>query len=231
VPDLPVSFTDLALHATQGADYDVTVRDPGGAVTIVALHGGALAPHTAELAAELAGEAHNLYVLGTRADRPELRISPLRARESRLDSLIGRSMLVLSIDSTPSEAAEARVGGASLLLGNLLLKGLSETGFSALRSETPGIDLSPAFFFNRGREGGVELALTRGLLQSLYSREDSAERRAVFAGVVQDALEECLASLRSDLGRTLDRFERATARIPSEIRRGPGRRERNGDRP
>jgi phage replication-related protein YjqB (UPF0714/DUF867 family) len=231
VPDRPVSFTDLALHATQGVDYDFTLREPGGAVTIVALHGGALAPRTAELAAELAGDGHNLFILRAQEDRPELRVSPLHARQARLDALIARSTLVLSIDSFPDEAAVARIGGASLPLRNLLLEGLTGAGFYAVRSETPGIDVSPAFFFNRGREGGVELALARGLLESLYTGAGSAQRRAAFADVVEPALERCLASLRSDLGRTLDRFERATARIPSEIRRGPGRIERNGERP
>ncbi|MHB1317005.1 MAG: poly-gamma-glutamate hydrolase family protein [Anaerolineae bacterium] len=231
----PVSFTDVALHADQCVDYDITVRDPGGAVTVVALHGGALAPGTAELAEALAGDDYSLYAFVAREDRPALRISSLRAREPRLDTLIERSMIVLSIDGDSDTGAGTgaivRVGGANAALQAMMLDALCDAGFQARPSETPGIDTSSAFFFNRAREGGLELALSATLLEILCAAEGCDERRALFVSAVRESVRRFVQTVRSDLARALERFENTTARIPPEIKHGPGRPERNEGQP
>lgn len=230
---LPIAFTDVVLHADQRIHYDITVRDPGGVVTVVALHGGALAPYTAELAEALAGDEYNLYAFTARDGRPTLRISPLRAREPRLDMLVERSMVVLSIDGDAAAAGAGTadtgaetvyVGGANAALQRALLDSLSAAGFQACASETPGIDCSSAFFFNRAGEGGSELALSAALRESLYAGEGGDERRALFVSVVRASVQCFLLQTRSDLTHTLERFEHTTALFPPEIKRGPGRR-------
>ncbi|MFO7696589.1 MAG: poly-gamma-glutamate hydrolase family protein [Anaerolineae bacterium] len=226
---LPVAFTDVVLHADQGIDYDITLCDPGGRVTVVALHGGALAPRTAELAEALAGDEYNLYAFVARDDRPALRISPLRAREPRLDTLIDRSMFVLSIDADTDSESRVRVGGRNAPLQALLLESLAAAGFEALASETPGIETSSAYFFNRAGEGGIELALSAALRESLYSGEGCDARRALFVASVRESVQRFVQGARSDLARTMERFEQTTARISPEVRSGPGRRE-PGDR-
>lgn len=227
--EMPVSYTDVVLRATCGIDYDVALRQPGDALSIVALHGGSLAPFTAELATELAGDDHNLYLFVAHAERPELRISPLRARETRLDVLIEHSMTIVSIDTSDDPQPVARIGGMNAALATTLCESLAAVDVPVWPSEAPGIDLSKAYFFNRAAEGGVELALSAELLSSLYAGQGCEERRQRLVQAIRDGLRRYLAEARSDLGRTMERFERDTARIPIAMRQTRGRRERNDD--
>jgi len=225
----PVSYTDVVLRATCGIDYDVALRQPGDALSIVALHGGTLAPFTAELATELAGDDHNLYLFVAHAERPELRISPLRARETRLDVLIEHSMAIVSIDACDDPQPVARVGGINAALAATLSESLATVDMAVSPSEAPGIELSKAYFFNRAAEGGVELSFSAELLASLFECQGGEERRQRLVQAVRDGLQQYLAEARSDLARTMERFERDTARIPIAMRQTRGRRERNDD--
>gem|GEM_PF-5043010 len=227
--EMPVSYTDVVLRATCGIDYDVTLRQPGDALSIVALHGGTLAPFTAELATELAGDDHNLYLFVAHAERPELRISPLRAREPRLDVLIDHSMAIVSIDACDDPQPVARIGGMNAALAAMLSESLAAVDVAVSPSEAPGIDLSKAYFFNRATEGGMELSFSTALLETLYEWQGCEERRQRLVRAVRDGLQQYLAKVRSDLARTMERFERDTARIPIAMRQTRGRRERNDD--
>lgn len=226
---MPVSYTDVVLCATCGIDYDLILRQPGDAISIVALHGGTLAPYTAELATELAGGDHNLYLFLAHAARPELRISPLRAREARLDVLVEHSMAIVSIDACDDREPAARIGGANAALIATLSASLAAVDVTVSPSTAPGIELSRAYFFNRAAEGGVELSFSAELLASLYAGQAAEERRQRLVAAVRDGLQQYLAETRSDLGRTMERFERDTARIPIPMRQTRGRPERNGE--
>ena len=224
-----VSYTDVVLCATRGIDYNVALRQPGDALSIVALHGGTLAPFTAELATELAGDDHNLYLFVAYTERPELRISPLRARETRLDVLIEHSMAIVSVDACDDPQPVARIGGRNAALAERLNESLAAAGVPVSPSQAPGIDLSKAYFFNRAAEGGVELVLSAPLLETLYKGQACEERRQRLVQAIRDGMQQYLAEARSDLARTMERFERDTARIPIAMRQTRGRRERNDD--
>ncbi len=227
----PVSFTDVVLCATQGVDYEIRVREPGSAVAIVVLQGGELSPRLVELAEDIAGDEINLYAFVARENRPELRISPLGAREARLDSMLSRSTAVLSLVRSAGGEPAIRAGGRNELFLQELSRALEIRGYAVLPSKVPAIGASPAFFFNRASDGGVQLELSDALCEDLHGGTECGANREAFVEAVRTGLRQYVAAARSDLGRTMDRFERATARFPAEIRTGPGRRERNGDRP
>ncbi|MGI6368451.1 MAG: poly-gamma-glutamate hydrolase family protein [Anaerolineae bacterium] len=215
------SFTDVVLHYTAGEDYTVAVRQTGGPLTIVALHGGTLAPHSEALAADIAGEEHNLYQFIALTDDPGLRVSPLRAREARLDNLISRSEAVVSVCALEhGERIEA--GGNNAMLCASITTALQAAGLDVDASCSPGIDVSTAYFFNREKDGGVQLAVPSALLRTLYG-EGSAEAGRSLAEAVRAGMVDYLVRSRSDLARTMARFERDTARFTPELLNSAGR--------
>ncbi len=225
-------FTDIVLAADKGVDYDIHVRECGGQVAVVALHAGGIEPLTGELADRIAGSEHSLYAFcGLRASGNEqLRVSPLRAQEMRLDNLIRRSKVVLSIAGIAAVGATVQVGGTNETLRQLLLVTLQEAGFEARPSETPGVNRSRAYFFNQAEQGGVQLELSAALRASMveaplhgFRWEDPAvwnRRLDLFVGAVRQALAQFLAADRADLARTLERFERTTQRMPGWMHSG-----------
>jgi phage replication-related protein YjqB (UPF0714/DUF867 family) len=227
-------FAAVVLAAVKGVDYAIEVRESGGYVAVVALHGGGIEPLTGELADAIAGAGHNLYLFrGLReSGNDALRVSPLRAQEMRLDNLIRRSKTVLSIAGAADVGRTVQVGGANEILRALLLQRLQEAGFEARPSETPGVDHSRAYFFNQAGLGGVQLELSAALRASLVNAplhafrwQDPAcwnERLHDLVRAVRAALATYVAADRADLAKTLERFERTTQRVPRWMRRGDG---------
>ncbi len=225
-------FAAVVLAAEKDVDYRIQVRESGGYVAIVALHGGGIEPLTGELADAIAGEEYNLYLFsGLReADNEALRISPLRAHEMRLDNLIRRSSTVLSITGAADVGPTVQVGGANEMLRRALLQALQEAGFEARPSEMPGMAQARAYFFNQTELGGAQLELSAALRASMldgplhaFRWQDPAcwnERLHLFVGAVRQALALYVTADRADLARTLERFERTTRRMPGWIRRG-----------
>lgn len=238
----PRDFANVVLSAVKGLDYAIDVRESGGYVAVVALHAGGIEPLTGELADAIAGAEHNLYLFrGLReSDNATLRVSPLRAQEVRLDNLICRSKTVLSIAGGADVGPTVQVGGTNKPLRLTLLAALQEAGFDARPTETPGVDGSRAYYFNRAEHGGAQLELSAALRASMldaplhaFRWQDPAcwnERLHLFVRVVREALAHYVAADRADLAKTLARFERTTQRMPPSIRRGghPHGRGNNG---
>ena len=223
-------YSAVVLSAVKDVDYGVEVRQVASYVAIVALHGGGIEPLTSELADAIAGREHSLYTFrGLRENGNDaLRISPLRASEMRLDNLIGHSKTVLSIAGAADVGMTVQVGGSNETLRNLLLHTLKEAGFDARPSDTPGVDHARAYFFNGAEQGGVQLELSAALRASMldaplngFRWEDPAcwnDRLHHFVRVVREALALYVARDRTDLARTMERFERTTLRVPRWMR-------------
>lgn len=229
-------YADLVLHAERGVDYDVTVCDRGATVTVLALHGGGIAPLTGELATEIAGESWNLYLLrGLRAAGNEaLRLPSLRYSELRCDGLLSRSLLALAVMGAAEEAtddAPLQVGGRSEHLVAALIAALTAAGFTVAPSGNK-VESLALQCYNRAQQGGAVLALPLALRQSLVSEglrpgevATAVERTArwdALVGAVRQGIADCLRALGSDLELTLARFERATRAAQAAGLLGPG---------
>lgn len=234
-------FAAIVLSARQGVDYAIQVRETSGYVAVVALHGGGIEPLTSELATAICGQEHNLYAFcGLRESGNEmLRVSPLRSQELRLDSLISRSKTVLSIAGAADIGMTIQVGGSNEPLRELLLQALNQAGFDARPSETPGVDQARAYFFNRAEQGGVQLELSAALRASMvdaplhaFQWQDPScwnDRFHSLVGVVREALALYVATDRTDLARTLQRFEHSAQQMPAWLRCDGRHRDHSGD--
>jgi phage replication-related protein YjqB (UPF0714/DUF867 family) len=232
------SYAELVLRAERGVDYDITVSDRGATVTVLALHGGGIAPLTGELATEIAGEWYNLYLLrGLRAAGNEaLRLPSLRYSELRCDGLLSRSLLALAVTGAAGctdDDAPIQVSGQSEHLVAALMTALTAAGFAA-KASTSRVERLALQCYNRAQQGGAVLALPWGLRQSLVAVDlqpdavagtgERTTRWHTLVGAVRQGIGDGLLAQSSDLAMTLARFERTTRAAQAAGLLGPGAR-------
>lgn len=232
------SYAELVLRAERGVDYDLTVSDRGATVTVLALHGGGIAPLTGELATEIADESCNLYLLrGLRAAGNEaLRLPSLRYSELRCDGLLSRSTLALAVTGAAGctdDDAPIQVGGQSEHLVAALIAALTASGFAA-KASTSRVERLALQCYNRAQQGGAVLTLPWGLRQSLVEQGlrpgkvaapvERTARWAALVGAIRQGIGDGLRALGSDLEVALARFERTTRAVQAAGRLGPGAR-------
>jgi phage replication-related protein YjqB (UPF0714/DUF867 family) len=223
-------FSTLILHTQKGIDYDLTVVERGGEITVAAIHGGGIEPLTGELAGAIAEDKHNLYVFQGLCSRENdaLRIPASRYDEMRLRALLDRGQAALSLEGTDDEAGIVGVGGQNRRLRGILRETLEAAGWDTGKLSGVMAPHDPALFFNRPERGGVQLELSRGVRAAMidgpltdFSWESEArwnEHFHTFVDVVRASLERYLVELNADLDRTMDRFERTTDAFPPSMR-------------
>lgn len=172
-------FAELFAHETDGEHYAITViRRPSSAVGVIAPHGGAIEPRTAEIARALAGDQFNLYLFEgmKRSGNYDLHITSCRFDEPSCLALIRECRLVVAIHGYSSADEAVLLGGLDTALKARIAGCLRAALF---RAETgghqyPGTD--PGNVCNRGRSGrGVQIELSRAI------RGSAAEARFVEA--------------------------------------------------
>lgn len=232
-------FSNLVLNTEKGVDYDLTVMDRGGKVTVAAIHGGAIEPLTGELAASIAEEKHNLYVFQGLCLRGNdaLRIPPSRYDEMRLRALLQRGQAALSLEGTGSEEKAVLLGGRNRRLRAILQEALEGAGWETGNLSGVVAAHDPSLFFNRPAQGGVQLALSHAVRAAMiegplsdFAWEEKArwnERFHTLVDAVRAALQRYLLEIASDLDRTMERFERATDAFPPSLRDGGHEREKD----
>lgn len=225
-------FSDLVLNTEKGVDYDLTVVDRGGEVTVAAIHGGGIEPLTGELATAIAEGEHNLYVFqGLRSQGNDvLRVPVSRYDEMRLRALLRRGQVALSLEGIGGEGEAVLLGGQNRRLRGILRETLREAGWETGNISRVVAAHDPALFFNRPPQGGVHLELSHAVRTAMidgslsgFTWEEEArwnERFRDFVDAVRAALERYLLEMASDLGRTMERFEQATDAFPPSMRDG-----------
>lgn len=225
-------FSNLVLNTEKGVDYDLTVVEGGGEITIAAIHGGGIEPLTGELATAIAGDEHNLYIFqGLRPQGNDaLRIPISRYDEMRLRALLQRSQTALSLEGVDGEEKAVLLGGQNRRLRAILQEVLEGAGWKTGNLSQVVAAHDPSLFFNRPPQGGVQLELSHALRATMvegplsgFVWEEEArwnEHFYTFVDTVRGALERYLLEVASDLDRTLERFERATDAFPPSMRDG-----------
>jgi phage replication-related protein YjqB (UPF0714/DUF867 family) len=222
-------FSELVLHAAKGKDYRIDILDRGVEITVTAVHGGGIEPLTSELAAAIAGEEHNLYDLRglRRVGNEELRVPAARFSEMRLQGLLKRSRVAVSVEGVDGAEAAVCLGGRNRRLRRLLAESLSEAGFVVCKPSSPMPSHDPTLFFNAPSDGGVQIEFTRALRESMVGGplvdlnwEESARRSEAFhrcVVAVREALEQYRLEERSDLDVAMRRFEETTKDLLSML--------------
>ncbi len=223
-------FSELVLHAAKGQDYRIDILDRGAGITVTAIHGGGIEPLTSELAAAIAGGEYNLYDLRglRRVGNEELRVPVARFEEMRLQGLLSRSRLAVSVQGADGSEPAIGVGGRNRRLRQLMIDRLTETGFTVRKPSSPAPSHDPTLFFNTPADGGIQIEFTRGLRESMAGGplvgtnwEEQAIRgellqRCVVA--IRSALDQYQREKRDDLDSAMRRFEETTTEFLTMLR-------------
>lgn len=179
------SYHDLASAHAEGLDFTVTVIPRRQSrVAVIAPHGGRIEGGTSEIAAEIAGADHNLYLFegqrtsGDNFDR--LHLTSNRFDEPRCLELIGRCDAVIAVHGYATDGPDVLLGGRDEMTKGELEQALLAAGLTCLSSGHPFPGQDPMNVCNRGaRRAGVQIELSRKLRRSRQWQHLVAATRSV----------------------------------------------------
>ncbi|WP_089259219.1 poly-gamma-glutamate hydrolase family protein [Cereibacter sphaeroides] len=183
-------FVHLSANEEEGSDYRIEVAPRDSEVLILAPHGGKIEFLTSQIAREIAGEDHSLYIFEglTKKEGSTLHITSDRFDEPRALEIVGRSEKIIAIHGRKDrgEAETTWVGGLDAATGDAILRRLRERGFR-IRFETILLGgRHPRNICNRGRNSaGVQLEIPRSL-RDRFAKEP--ETMQDFVQAVREAL-------------------------------------------
>ena len=197
--DVYLNFAELNKSEREGIDFLIyAVIREGSSTVIVAPHGGAIEPGTAEVVKEVANDDLSLAIFeGIKSkNNKRLHITSTNFDEPRCVELVQVSDTVVSIHGEKSDELSVFLGGRDIELSTKLKSVLEWHGYSVKTHENPDLHgLNEANICNRGRHGvGIQLELSSGLrrtfFQSLTSkgRKKPTDELARFAAAVREGL-------------------------------------------
>ena len=194
-------FADLDKQFTEGVDFCRTARNQGGAILILAPHGGGIERGTSELARSIAGDNLSLYLfeglMPTARQSQALHITSTKFDEPGCLTLTSTFQKALAIHGCDGREPMLYVGGRDDDLKNALIAELSVRGHPV----QPGTERFAGIFStnicNRTSSGkGVQLELSNGLRRSLFDDWRTRKGRKTTTSL--------FAKLASDIGDVLE---------------------------
>jgi phage replication-related protein YjqB (UPF0714/DUF867 family) len=157
-----------------GEDYVILLR-PGVdcRLAVMAPHGGGIEPGTVDIADAIAGKDFTFYAfkgIRKRGNRV-LHLASNRFDEPTGLAAAGKATVALTIHGCRGQAPAVLIGGRHDLLKEAIRRSLTLAGFCARISSRTGLrGNSPDNICNRlTARGGVQLELTRGLREAMFS--------------------------------------------------------------
>lgn len=183
-------YPDFASLQRHESDYSIECCDRGAPVTILAPHGGAIEPHTAEIARAVAGTDHNYFLfIGRKPQRNrDLHITSHRWDEPQSVALVARSTVVVTVHGTATAEPVVVLGGRDIQLRELIAAQLTEHHLLCRPGTSRNSGLHPANICNRGRTAqGVQLEIARTLRDSpdCWQQLAAAVRAAISRHITQ----------------------------------------------
>jgi len=178
------SFDELQKHEALDKDYQLSVRDAGSRVTIIAPHGGKIEPRTSDLAKRIARENYNCYCFEGLKEKNNacLHITSHHFDEPNATIILSKSEVVVAIHACTGTAGLVHIGGLDKELGNLIARELEDRGIGVSNDHPRFQGSNPDNICNRGATGiGVQLEVTRDL-------RDDLKKVKVIAQAVRAAL-------------------------------------------
>ena len=167
-------FATLAAAHEAGKDYQITVKDRGTPVVILAPHGGTIEPETAQIAQAVAADlSFYLFEALHPGAHGDFHITSHRFDEPNALALVARSVTSVAVHGRKNDGTDAVwLGGRAEGLRDAIGDALRDAGFAAeLNTALPGVH--PTNICNRTLSGaGVQLELSRSLRHALS--EDTA---------------------------------------------------------
>ncbi len=176
--DVYRDFYALKADNTEGLDYSREVYYRGSPVTVFAVHGGDIEPETARVARRVAGRNFNLYIFNGWGGKNSSRLHVTAAHfdDPLAVRLATSSVLGVALHEQADRGSRVCVGGSNKAAAELMAARLEAAGFSAEApcGSLPGV--SAANIVNRTSAGGVQLEMTRRLLERLGRNEADLSR-------------------------------------------------------
>lgn len=176
VNDKYASLAELATELSMGKDYRIVISDRNSWATIVAPHGGFIESGSSRIAACVAGLEFNLFDFqGLREDSPEhLHITSTRFRHAGLTKLMAKSCAAVSIHCMGKMQKEIIwLGGRNRSLKDLAFSELSQASLEVNPDSPKYRGESPANLVNLSCKQGIQLELSRELMDSLFLKNAS----------------------------------------------------------
>ena len=185
--DRYANFAELSKVAKEGDDFTIHVVDRGAKVTVIAIHGGAIEPHSEDIAADIAGTDLNLYqfIAAPKPDSTDLHLTSTHFDEPRALALTAKSEQCISVHGyLELEKDGICVGGAETPLRQKIVDSLNGLGLP-ITVEVPCARFggsAPLNIVNRCKSPGVQLEVSTHLRSShgdWFSKIADAVRSAI----------------------------------------------------
>jgi phage replication-related protein YjqB (UPF0714/DUF867 family) len=179
--DTYANYADLGRGELEGRDFHIDERPGRSGALLLAPHGGAIEPGTAELADAIAGDDHAYYAfVGTRpsGNFVRLHITSTKFDEPRAVRAVARSRIAIAIHGARStQDIFAMVGALDSARAERLRTALRQAGFP-VRPAPPGLaGRNAANIVNRGGNG-VQIEVS-AVLRERIRRDEALCRRFV----------------------------------------------------
>lgn len=189
------NFSDLNKHFFEGVHFRIKTHDRGGAILILAPHGGGIERGTSEFAKAIAGGDLPLYLfeglMPTARESQALHITSTRFDEPRCLRMIKKYQKALAIHSCSGREPMLHVGGKDSTLKSALIAELTTKGYPVQHGTGKYAGIFSANICNQTKSGkGVQLELSNGLRRILFENWQTRKSRKttteLFSNLVQD---------------------------------------------
>ena len=201
--DFYPNLSALKRDLVKNKHYRTKIVDQGTDITVIAPHGGFIEPGSSYIARAVAGSQLNLYDFqGLRRRRAqELHITSTRFRCRRLNDLLLRTRIALSIHSMGDEGpGEIWIGGLNLELKQRVCDQLSASGF-VVNGDSPRYrGVHPANIVNLASEGGVQIELSGNVIAGMFAMEGPPFGRRVTQLPTTEHFDAFVTAVRLALG-------------------------------
>ncbi len=194
------SVAELQQHYVEGRDYEIISQHRSSDVLVAAIHGGSIEYLTDELASQIAGQQHSLYLFKSLLPEGpawDHHVTSEHFREPRLETALARAETCVSLHGYSYLHRRDRKEPPSLLLGGLNADLRDEIAkeLAALQKKVPALRVllagtkfaarSKLNFVNRVPQEGVQIELSANLRDLL---KGNSELRSTFTAGVQQAI-------------------------------------------
>ena len=185
--DTFANFADLSAHEKEGTDFTVTVTDRHAPTSVFAFHGGHIDTGTEKIAATVAGNDWNSYVLLGPSFR--YHVTSANFDDPRIVTMAEHSTHCVSIHGHKNSTPRICIGGADTALRAQVAQSLSSSGLPfEILTHCEGLDAAaPSNPVNLCKEG-VQLEFSGAARDQLFDDPNLMSKTAKAIRTAIDAM-------------------------------------------
>jgi len=195
------TFRDIQGKYREEIDYHITLENRGGAIIILAPHGGGIERGTSEIANAIAGDDLSYYIfkglMSTAHESRKLHIISTRFDEPRCLEIIRGFRTALAIHGCCGSEQMIYVGGNDNELKWMLITELGAKGHPVQLGTEKYAGSFPSNICNRTSTGkGVQIELSNGLRRLLFDNWQTRKGRKITTNM----FDELVFDIRESIG-------------------------------